>query len=275
MAYPQYTAETIKVNSNVVAPMEYDTLRALQLVKIEGIITDEDGTQLNNFNGELFTSVFDKKSEVATLGDEGSPFTFFVRNSIIFNGKASITNGNFTFEFMLPKDIAYKYGSGKISYYFMDSVTDGNGYYENIIVGGFDEGAKEDSQGPDITLFMNDTTFTSGGITNENPNLLAYVSDSSGINTTGNGIGHDIITEINGDKELVFVLNDYYEADENKYNQGKIIPISGELSEMISKWSLTIDQDSGYILRSFKRNLSTNPSLTPASICNPPISNAC
>ena len=26
------------------------------------------------------------------------------------------------------------------------------------------------------------------------------------------------------------------------------------------------DQDSGYILRSFKRNLSTNPSLTPASI---------
>jgi len=52
----------------------------------------------------------------------------------------------------------------------------------------------------------------------------------------------------------------------DQYNQGKIIPISGELSEMISKWSLTIDQDSGCILRSFKRNLSTNPSLTPASI---------
>jgi len=52
----------------------------------------------------------------------------------------------------------------------------------------------------------------------------------------------------------------------DQYSQGKIIPISGELSGMISKWSLTIDQDSGYILRSFKRNLSTNPSLTPASI---------
>ena len=35
---------------------------------------------------------------------------------------------------------------------------------------------------------------------------------------------------------------------------------------MISKWSLVIDQDTGCILRSFKRNLSTNPSLTPASI---------
>jgi len=52
----------------------------------------------------------------------------------------------------------------------------------------------------------------------------------------------------------------------DQYNQGKIIPISGELSEMILSWSLAIDQDTGYILRSFKRNLSANPSLTPASI---------
>ncbi len=49
-------------------------------------------------------------------------------------------------------------------------------------------------------------------------------------------------------------------------NQGKIIPISDDLSELISSWSLAIDQNSGYILRSFKRNLSTNSSLTPASI---------
>jgi len=52
----------------------------------------------------------------------------------------------------------------------------------------------------------------------------------------------------------------------DQYNQGKIIPISNELSEMILSWSLAIDQDSDYILRSFKRNLSTNSSLTPASI---------
>ena len=52
----------------------------------------------------------------------------------------------------------------------------------------------------------------------------------------------------------------------DQYNQGRIIPISNELSEMISSWSLAIDQDNGYILRSFKRNLSTNLSLTPASI---------
>jgi len=52
----------------------------------------------------------------------------------------------------------------------------------------------------------------------------------------------------------------------DQYNQGKIIPISGELSNMILRWSLAINQDSGYILRSFKRNLSTRLSFTPASI---------
>ena len=52
----------------------------------------------------------------------------------------------------------------------------------------------------------------------------------------------------------------------DQYNEGKIIPISNELSEMILKWSLAIDQGSGYILRSFRRNLSTKSSLTPASI---------
>jgi integrase len=52
----------------------------------------------------------------------------------------------------------------------------------------------------------------------------------------------------------------------DQYNQGKIIPVSGELSGLISNWSLLIDQDNGYILRSFKRNHSTKSYLTPASI---------
>jgi len=52
----------------------------------------------------------------------------------------------------------------------------------------------------------------------------------------------------------------------DQYNQGKIIPISTELSGLISSWSLAINQDNGYILRSFKRNLSTNLSFAPASI---------
>ncbi|MBC8319594.1 MAG: type IX secretion system sortase PorU [Bacteroidetes bacterium] len=222
MAYPEHRAETVKINSRIVIPDEPDTIRALQLVKIEGIVTDENGVKLTDFNGEMFTSVYDKQTEIQTYGDENPPYTFYVRNNVIFNGKASIIIGDFEFEFMVPKDIAYKYGTGRISYYFRNLKTDGNGYYENIVVGGFDENAKPDNEGPVIELFMNDTTFLQGDFTNQNPLLLAFVSDESGINTTGIGIGHDIVTVIDGDQDLTFVLNDYYEAEQNKFNKGKI-----------------------------------------------------
>ena len=71
-------------------------------------------------------------------------------------------------------------------------------------------------------IIMNDTTFTFGGITDENPILLAFVKDSSGINTTGNGIGHDIVAVYDGNTEKSVVLNDYYESDLDSYQSGTI-----------------------------------------------------
>ena len=252
MAYPEHVAETVKVNSNIVVEDVFDTVKALQLVKVEGIVTDREGDKLTEFDGELFTSVYDKRTEIHTFGDDNSPYTFYLRNNVIFNGKASIVDGGFDFEFMVPKDIAYKYGEGRLSYYFRNTETDGNGYYENIVVGGFDENAKPDDEGPIIQLYMNDTTFRPGGFTNQNPVLLAFVSDSSGINTTGNGIGHDIVTVINEDKELTFVLNDYYEADENKYNRGRIAyPFSdlpdGEHNLSLKVWDVYNNSSTAYL----------------------------
>jgi len=52
----------------------------------------------------------------------------------------------------------------------------------------------------------------------------------------------------------------------DQYNQGKIVPISNELSKMIENWSQAICQNNGYMLRSFKRNLLPKRSLNPASI---------
>jgi len=253
MAYPEHNTETVAINSNIVTVNEPDTISALQLVKVEGFVKDETGNKLTDFNGEMFSSVYDKKTQILTYGDENPPYTFYVRNNVIFNGKSSIENGNFEFEFMVPKDIAYRYGFGKISYYFNDlENTDGNGYYQDIIVGGLDENAKPDTEGPTIKLYLNDTTFLPGGITNQNPVLLAFVSDSSGINTTGSGIGHDIVTVINEDKALTYVLNDYYEADKNRYNKGVIAyPISnlsdGEHSLSFKVWDVYNNSSIAYL----------------------------
>ncbi len=224
MAYTEHHAETVKINSNIIIEDYSDTLRALSMAKIEGIVTDDNDNLLTDFDGIIYPKIFDKASPIQTLGtDPGSIVTtFYLYRNLLFNGKASINNGKFEFEFMMPKDIAYNFGNGRISYYLKDEVTDGNGYYENFIIGGVDENAAEDNTGPDITLFMNDSTFMSGGRTNESPTMLAFVEDESGINTTGNGIGHDITAVIDGDQSQSFILNSYYESEKNSFNKGAV-----------------------------------------------------
>jgi len=223
MAYAKYKIETTAINNQVVASIP-DTMKALSNVSISGKIVDQEDRLLSNYNGILYSSVFDKESELTTFGhDEGSsPKTFKLRKNVIYKGKAQVTAGNFTFSFVVPKDIAYQFGTGKLSFYAEDGEWDATGYYENVVVGGFDQTSTADNEGPVIDLFMNDNAFKSGGITNKDPVLYAEIYDFSGINTVGNGIGHDIVAVLNEDTENSFILNDYYEADLGSYQNGTI-----------------------------------------------------
>jgi hypothetical protein len=226
LANPRLLVETTQINGSPVNGTS-DTLRALEVVTIEGRITDTDGMPVDDFNGVLYPSVYDKSSQITTLGDQNPSTSFTLRNSVIYKGKVGVVNGRFSFSFMLPKDIAYRYGKGRISYYATNYETDAHGYYEDIYIGGFNENATEDTQGPTIKLFINDTSFVNGGFTNETPTLIAYVSDENGINTTGAGIGHDITATINGASTMTAILNDYYEAELNRTAAGMIsYPIS-------------------------------------------------
>ena len=69
---------------------------------------------------------------------------------------------------------------------------------------------------------MNTRAFTDGGITNRDPLLLADIFDQSGINTVGNGIGHDIVAFLDGDRSNPYVLNEYYKSNIDNYRQGVI-----------------------------------------------------
>jgi hypothetical protein len=112
---------------------------------------------------------------------------------------------------------------GKISYYAVDTVTfmDAQGYTQ-VYVGGSDDMAAADEQGPDIQLFLNDTTFVSGDVTTSSPVLLARLFDESGINTAGNGIGHDITAVLDGHTQDPILLNDHYTPDPDTYQSGWI-----------------------------------------------------
>jgi hypothetical protein len=202
------------------------------MVTVSGHIEDALGNELSDFNGVVSPLVYDKASNIKTLGnDGGQSFRYSLRNNILFSGKTTARNGKFGFTFIVPRDIDYSYGPGKISYYANDSNRDMNGYFSDIIVGGFAGITETDTSGPVIRLFMNDTLFRSGGITDKNPRILALIEDKGGINTTGAGIGHDLTAYLDNDRKKSFLLNNYFENDFDKYIKGRIIYDLADLSE--------------------------------------------
>ncbi len=221
LSFPRHKVATTSVNGKD-ATMEGDTLGALQEVTISGMITDESGNKLENFSGEITPTVYDKEVMMETLGNAGeTPMEFKVQENIIYKGLTDVTNGEFSFSFVIPKDISYTLGEGRIMYYADDGEMDAHGVFENFYIGG--PGAEvTDNQGPEIDLYLDTEDFVSGDKVSKNSTLLAYLSDENGINTVGSGIGHDITAVLDNDYSNVMVLNNYYQADAGDYKSGTI-----------------------------------------------------
>ncbi len=239
LAFPEHNVITAAIN-NISVTESIDTIKALSEVTISGEMQDYYGNKLTDFNGVLYPTVFDKPAKYSTLGnDPGStPATFYIQKNALYKGKASVTNGEWSFTFIAPKDIAYQYGFGKLSYYAKNENIDGAGYFVDVVIGGYNENANPDIYGPTVELFMNDVNFIKGGLTDENPVLLAYVFDENGINTVGSGIGHDILATLN--ESDTYILNDYYESDLDNYKNGTITYPFFNLNDGYHKLSLKV-----------------------------------
>ena len=216
LAYPEYEIETTSV---------LDTLKALSEVTITGEVIGENGV-LTDFNGTVYPTVYDKEIIRTTLGQEScTPMPYRDQNNIIYKGAASVVEGNFSFSFVVPKDIAYNYGAGKVSYYAVsddENPIDAAGSDEGFVIGGTAADITYDYEGAELKMYMNTRNFSDGGITDENPVLLADIFDFSGVNTVGNGIGHDITAVLDGNTANPYVLNDFYEANKDDYTRGVI-----------------------------------------------------
>ena len=210
--------------NGVSVSMVMDTLKSLSKIVVKGHVGDINGNILTNYNGIVYPTIYDKSKIKYTLGqDPDSPVKpFNYRNNIIYKGKSTVINGYFTFTFVVPKDIDYSYGKGKISYYSNNSNSNSYGFDSSIVVGGVDPNGITDNVGPTIDLYMNDQNFANGGMTNSRPLFMAEVADENGINTTGNGIGHDITLIVDGNTASPIVLNNLYEADLDTYQSGKV-----------------------------------------------------
>ena len=229
LAFPEPDIRLTRVNDiDITQPI--DTLKALSYTKLAGEVTDTNGNLLSNYNGTLTATVYDKNISRQTLAndnvnDNNGPIRldFTTLGEIIFKGQASVVNGEFEVDFVVPRDIGIPVGNGKVSFYAQTNnpLSNQAGANFDIEVGGINEDAPQDNIGPVINLFMNDENFVSGGITNESPNLLAKLQDENGINTAS-GIGHDITVILDGDETNPLVLNDYYQANIDDYTNGTV-----------------------------------------------------
>lgn len=224
LVYPTYNVVTTSINGEIAA--NSDTISALQRVTIKGEVRDLAGSVMPNFNGTLYPTVYDKKDNITTRVNDGDSeeLTFSLRRKVIFKGNVSVDSGQFEFSFVVPKDINYEFGNGQISYYAENQTSDANGVYNGLIVGGTDPNAPDDNVGPEVLVYMNDENFAFGGLTDANPLLLVKLYDENGINTVGNGIGHDLsgnlVLPTSDNQDYIF--NDFYTAEKDDYTRGTV-----------------------------------------------------
>lgn len=228
LAYPWHGIALIDSVNGIKSAIFTDTLSALSAVTIDGHLESYNGEMVPEFTGMADITLYDKSYQTVTqANDNGTPFNYNLQDRILFKGKAPVDSGRFMLSFMIPKDIDYSYGNAIVSLYATNGTEDYAGSQE-LLTGGFTNIEVSDTTGPVIRLYLNDTLFRDGGISGVSPQLLAQISDPGGINTTGVGIGHDLMVWLSDQSTDSKVLNSYFEYDPGSYTSGSLrYPLSG------------------------------------------------
>jgi hypothetical protein len=254
----------------------YAQLKAGSIVRVSGHIHGHE-----DFNGVVSATVHDAEEQITCLfnqeNEADEPFVFKDRTKNLYSGSNVVKNGKFSFSFAVPKDISYSNGNGLINVYAVndEKTVTANGYNEDFIVGG-GAVADNDSIGPSVYCYLNSPSFVDGGNVNKTPYFVAQISDKDGINTTGNGIGHDLQLVIDNQTSQTYILNNNFTYDFGSYTSGSTYYSLPELSVGTHKlqfraWdiynnssttTLTFNVVEGLAPRFFDVNCTHNPATT-------------
>jgi len=226
---PQYSADIDTVNSKYVST---DTvqIKALGSTTISGHIVKTDGSTWTDFNGEGILTVYDSERQVAL--EQIGNYKVTLQGGVIFRGQVSVTNGYFTANFIVPKDISYENKNGKVIMYFYGSDMDGVGYTQNVIVGGTDTTVDNDGKGPEIEIYFDDMSYTDSYLVTPSSTLIATLSDATGLNTTGTGVGHKLEGVLNDNTSSPIDFTNFFSGDlDSGGKSGKISYRFNDLSE--------------------------------------------
>jgi len=220
-----------------------DTLLAGNKYTLKGAVNNK-GVLQNNFNGLLDFVLYDASSNKKTLANANTSRVTAVamQENTLFKGKVTVTKGNFTVDFLLPKEVSLQKNL-KMQLTAYNEVADAMGVYDKIIAMDTSGVLMNDNQGPELRIFLNDSNFIAGGWAAARSNLILNLADSAGIQTSGNALGHDMVLVIDNDYKNTIVLNNYFQSDLDTYQKGNLmyaLPLlaEGAHSIMIKVWDL-------------------------------------
>jgi len=223
LSQPENRVVVTHINSRAVSDGVDDSATVLSRVTVTGEIHDSAGHLLSDFDGTLYPIVFDREMSARTLANDnpGTEVAFTQQKNILYRGSHPVEGGRFEYSFIVPKDVAYQYSHAKLSHYAQAATEHATGCYRQLLLGGLNDTADLLTSAPTIRLFIGDTFFLAGGLTDANPTLIALLSDSAGINA-GTGLGHDITAMLDGNPGSLVVLNDLYQPDVEHGHGGSV-----------------------------------------------------
>ncbi len=265
---PTYRVVLESINGEKLTSENCISLKAGQKVRMSGHIENATGGLTSDFKGVLSTKLFDNEGIVTCKNNAGStnPFVYSDRQSMLYESKDSVFGGRFELNFLIPIDINYSGESGRVIFYALDesNKVEANGYSEQFTLGGISEAQEADTLGPQIVAYLNSEEFTSGDVVNASPYFVAQLTDPSGINVSGNGVGHDLVLCVDGRADRTYNLNDYFVREFGDFTRGTVsfsIPAleSGSHTLTFRAWDL-LNNTSTYIM-DFVVDTSMKPEL--------------
>lgn len=247
------------------------------LLTVEGYVTGRDGMLAGDFAGTLYSTLFDCAEEVRTRNNTGlGSHVYTAFNKSLFSGTDSIRGGRFSVTLPVPMDISYRNEPGVLNLFAVDSsmVRMAQGCYDGFVVGGTAAESTNDGKGPEIEMYLNTPSFVDGDEVNSTPCLWAEIYDENGINTIGNGIGHDMIAIVDNDPAHTYNLNNIYAPAVGDYRRGTVMLPLNELEEgehtlILRAWDLYNNSTTGKL--SFVVNTSLAPDIVQLRVNPSPV----
>lgn len=226
LGYPTYQIKAQSINGIEIG--NEITLDASTKVTLEGYIVTPEGEKAQDFNGEVHITLYDAEKITTSYGYDDCPkMEFTERNNKLFMGRTKVENGVFRMVFNMPKETSYSNKEGRFDFYAYNlEGKEACGICTDFNIGKTVNSTATDTIGPDVTYcYLNTVDFSDGDIINESPMLVAAISDSSGINLSTAGIGHNMTITID-ETDSYTDVSDYFTPDTTGYSGVIFYPLN-------------------------------------------------